>query len=79
MLDAQSEVTGSAYYAVGSDEAALLAAQAWLGRHPAVEVWKGTRVVATLIAAAPALRLHTAAREPGGRPWSDPDPHSLIA
>lgn len=51
MLDSKRDVIGFGWSMADSDEAALLAARAWLGKHPAVEVWKGPRVVAVLTVA----------------------------
>ena len=80
MLDAEGEVTGSASCAVATDEAALLTAQAWLSRHPAVEVWKGTRVVATLVAGARSKpHLESVAQDPDDHFWPDADFHPPIA
>lgn len=51
MLDADREVVGVSLNIAATDQAALVAARAWLAKHPAVEVWNGTRVVGTLTGA----------------------------
>ena len=51
MLDVDREVVGISLNIATTDEAALAVARAWLAKHPAVEVWNGTRVVGTLISA----------------------------
>jgi len=51
MLDADREVVGISLNTAATDEGALAAARAWLAKHPAVEVWNGTRIVGTLISA----------------------------
>ena len=63
MVDAQNEVIGSVCCDVGTDDAVLVAAEAWLGKHACVEVWKGTRLVATLAATAGSSR-HRRSAEP---------------
>ena len=48
MLDHAFEVISSGVCDAETDEAAITAARAWLSKHPAVEVWQGPRLVATL-------------------------------
>ena len=80
MVDARNEVIGSVYCHVRTDDAALAAAQAWLGRHACVEVWKGTRLVATLGAAAgSAPQRASAAYETNDCPRFEPDLHPPAA
>ncbi len=51
MLDLAGVVIATNACEAATDADALAAARAWLGRYPAVEVWQGSRVVATLTAA----------------------------
>ena len=48
MLDPADEVVSSGVCHADTDEAALDAARAWLGKHPAVEVWRGPNLLATV-------------------------------
>jgi hypothetical protein len=48
MLDDANEVISSGACNADTDEAAIAAARAWLGKHPTVEVWKGPNLVATV-------------------------------
>lgn len=51
MLDFAGVVIATNACEAATDVDALTAARAWLGRYSAVEVWQGSRVVATLAAA----------------------------
>ncbi len=74
MVDAQNEVIGSACCNVSTDDAALVAAQAWLGKYACVEVWKGTRRLATLAASTVSVRHQgSVACETSDCPRSEPD------
>ena len=80
MIDAQNEVIGSACCDVRTDDVAVLAAQAWLGRHAAIEIWQGPRLVAALaVTAGTASRPESAAYETGDGPRSEPDFHLSAA
>ena len=48
MLDSANEVISSGICRTDEDEAAMAAARVWLSKHPAVEVWKGPNLVATV-------------------------------
>jgi len=48
MLDAANEVVSSGMCDADTDEAAVAAARVWLSKHPAVEVWKGPNLLATV-------------------------------
>lgn len=48
MLDNANEVISSGACDADTDEAAMAAARVWLGKHSAVEVWKGPNLVATV-------------------------------
>lgn len=52
-LNSAGEVTGSCTYNADSDEAALMAARAWLATCSAVEVWKGMARVAIMTTTKP--------------------------
>ena len=48
MLDLANEVVSSGIFRADEDEAAMAAARVWLSKHPAVEVWKGPNLLATV-------------------------------
>ena len=50
MLDQTNEVIAFGMCDACEDANALARARAWLGKHPAVEVWAGRRMVATVMA-----------------------------
>ena len=73
MLDHAGEVVSSGTCGADTDEAAMAAAGMWLGRHPAVEVWRGPHLVATLVSAGAAAPPESTAGSMiwklGNRPW----------
>ncbi len=82
MLDYNGEVIACGVRHADTDIAALTAVRAWLGKYPAVEVWKGPYSVATVSSTVTATcsdqSLGSVAWKPGEHVWPEPDLHPAI-